>query len=129
MYTHEKRRWSPLRIAATILGGFALAVLLGFVFGYVVMWLWNWLMPTLFGLPTVTFLQAVALVILGKLIFGGLHHHHDHDRNGTHDHLHRFFREKWHRDDKAFGEFWESEGKAAFTLYVERKKNAGDQNS
>jgi hypothetical protein len=49
----------------------ALAVL---VFGFVVMQLWNWLMPPLFGLHAITFAQALGLLILGKILFGGFHH-------------------------------------------------------
>jgi len=50
----------------------ALALL---VFGFVVMSLWNWLMPGLFGLRQITFWQALAMVILCKILFGGLHRH------------------------------------------------------
>jgi hypothetical protein len=45
------------------------------VFGYVVMSLWNWLMPAIFGLKPVTFLQALGLLVLGKILFGGFHRH------------------------------------------------------
>jgi hypothetical protein len=41
------------------------------VFGFVVTRLWNFVMPPLFGFHLITFWQAVALVILGKLLFGG----------------------------------------------------------
>jgi len=47
------------------------AVLFLAVFSYVVMSLWNWLMPALFGLHLVTFWQAVGLLILCKILFGG----------------------------------------------------------
>jgi hypothetical protein len=50
----------------------AVAVL---VFGFVTMHLWNWLMPALFGLPAVTFAQALGLLLLGKILFGGFHRH------------------------------------------------------
>jgi len=38
--------------------------------GYVVMRLWNWLVPGLFGGPVVSFAQALGLFILGRLLFG-----------------------------------------------------------
>jgi hypothetical protein len=38
---------------------------------YVVMSLWNWLMPALFGLRLITFWQALGLLILCKILFGG----------------------------------------------------------
>ncbi len=45
------------------------------VFGEVVMHLWNWLMPEIFGLRTLNFAQALGLLILTKLLFGGFHRH------------------------------------------------------
>ena len=41
------------------------------VFGFVVTHLWNYLMPGLFGLRMITFWQAVGLMVLGRLLFGG----------------------------------------------------------
>jgi hypothetical protein len=38
---------------------------------FVTMSLWNWLMPLLFGLKTIGFLQALGLVVLCKILFGG----------------------------------------------------------
>lgn len=40
-------------------------------FTAVTMLLWNELMPLLFHLPTITFWQALGLLILGRLFFGG----------------------------------------------------------
>jgi hypothetical protein len=45
------------------------------VFGFVVMHLWNWLVPGIFGLTRITFAQALGLLLLGKLLFGGFHRH------------------------------------------------------
>ena len=59
------------RIIAAVLGGVVLAVLFAFLFGIAVMALWNWLMPVIFGLDTITYWQAFGLVILAKLLFGG----------------------------------------------------------
>ena len=41
------------------------------VFGTFVMALWNWLMPTLFNLPMITFSQALGLFILTRILTGG----------------------------------------------------------
>lgn len=43
-----------------------------FVFGEAVLHLWNWLMPALFGLPTITFGQAWGLLALSWILLGGL---------------------------------------------------------
>ena len=50
----------------------ALALL---VFGFVTEHLWNWLMPSIFGLKAITFLQALGLVVLSKILLGGIHKH------------------------------------------------------
>jgi hypothetical protein len=41
--------------------------------GFVVMSLWNWLMPAIFGLPLLSFAQALGLLILSRILFGGFH--------------------------------------------------------
>jgi ABC-type bacteriocin/lantibiotic exporter with double-glycine peptidase domain len=45
------------------------------VISFVTMHLWNWVMPAVFGLRTITWLQALALLVLGKILFGGIHRH------------------------------------------------------
>ena len=40
------------------------------VFSWVVMGLWNWLMPAVFGLRAITFWQALGLLVLSRILFG-----------------------------------------------------------
>lgn len=49
-------------------------LVIGTLFGLVVMMLWNWLLPPLFGLPEITFWQALGLFVLSKVLFGGWRH-------------------------------------------------------
>jgi hypothetical protein len=49
----------------------AIAVVAAAVLGFVVMSLWNWLAPEVFGLRTITFWQALGVLILSKILFGG----------------------------------------------------------
>jgi hypothetical protein len=51
--------------------GVAAVAVFAAVLGLAVMWLWNWLMPSLFGLPALTFVQAVGLLVLCHLLFKG----------------------------------------------------------
>ena len=51
--------------------GIAAVALVAFIAGHVVGYLWNWLMPGLFGLPRVTFWQALGLLALCRILFGG----------------------------------------------------------
>lgn len=49
--------------------------------GLFVMLLWNWLVPELFGLTAISYCQAVGLLLLCKILFGGFgggHHGHHH---------------------------------------------------
>jgi hypothetical protein len=39
--------------------------------GVAVLALWNWLMPSLFGVPPVSFLQALGILALSRIVFGG----------------------------------------------------------
>ena len=41
------------------------------LFSFVVKWLWNWLMPGLFGLHVISFWQALGLLVLSKILFSG----------------------------------------------------------
>ena len=43
--------------------------LLGILLGLPLQLLWNWLMPTIFNLPTITFWQAMGLNIMASILF------------------------------------------------------------
>ena len=44
-------------------------------FGFVVERLWNWLLPPLMGVRAITFVQAIGLLVLSRILFGGFHRH------------------------------------------------------
>lgn len=62
------------------------------VFGYVVMRLWNWLMPALFGWHWISFWQALGVLVLSRILFGGFHGH-----RGGHRQWRRRMMERWDR--------------------------------
>ncbi len=99
--------------------------------GYVLMLLWNWLMPDLFGVPRVDYWQAFGILILAKLLFGfgshgsgggkrksGKHRSEPMCRNGASK-----LKEKW----SYYDEFWSEEGEAAFNTYIERRRSEGKE--
>jgi hypothetical protein len=45
------------------------------VLSFVTMHLWNWVMPAIFGLKTITWLQALGLLLLCKILGGGFYRH------------------------------------------------------
>jgi hypothetical protein len=59
------KKWLMLPI------GIAAVILVTYLGGTIVKLLWNWLMPMLFGLREVTFWQAVGILALSRILFGG----------------------------------------------------------
>ena len=50
--------------------------------GEVVRLLWNWLVPPIIGLREITFWQALGLLLLCRILFGGLGGHNGHPKVG-----------------------------------------------
>jgi hypothetical protein len=58
---------------------------------FVVMSLWNAIIPGLLSLPVIGFWQAAGLLVLCRILFGGFRGH------GGHGWRHRAWRGRWHR--------------------------------
>lgn len=43
-------------------------------FGFIIMWLWNWLVPELFSGPVINYWQTIGLLLLSKILFSGVGH-------------------------------------------------------
>ncbi len=68
------RKWEEWRLGEKILaiaGGVIVGVGLAFIFGFVVMLLWNALMPRIFHLPTIGYWEGWGLVLLSSILFKG----------------------------------------------------------
>ncbi len=98
----EKYIMKGVKIAFMILAALVFAAL----FAAGVMYLWNWLMPDLFGLKMIGYWQAIGLLVLSKILFsgwsGGGHKKCDHckskwqDQQGTDKYsMKAKFMEKW----------------------------------
>ena len=61
-----RRKW--IFIAPLAILGIALFTFIG---GEIVMHLWNWLLPALFGFRQVGFWQALGILVLCRILFGG----------------------------------------------------------
>jgi len=114
--------WFILGIFAAI--GFALLI------GYIIMLLWNWLMPAIFGLVTINYWQAVGIIILAKFLFGGF-------GNRRHKRRYSKFRNRFNEKYQAkcegtsksdfskwrfYNNYWEDEGENAYKEYLERRQ-------
>jgi len=60
------------------------------LFSFLVMRLWNWLTPALFGWHVITYWQALGILILSKILFGGFR-----GRPGRHMYWRRRMMERW----------------------------------
>ncbi len=61
---HNKKRW--------FFKGFLFVLVFIGVLSLAVMLLWNWLMPMIFGITAITYLQAAGLLILSKILLTGI---------------------------------------------------------
>ena len=107
MMCHRQERGKKFWIKRAIF--FPIAIAAGvFIFGSLVMFLWNGILPAVLGISTITFWQALGILVLSKILFGGFmggHGHHrchgqGHDWKGRWMHLSPEEREKmkaeWH---------------------------------
>lgn len=124
-FTHKMRKKSPIEIIGIIIFGGIAITGLAILFGFIIMWLWNWLMPDVFGLPELTYWKAVGLFILSKLFLGGCgmgSSHKECKNSGSHKKPKKDF-SKWEHYDK----FWEEEGDKLYKEYID-KKYGGEEN-
>lgn len=121
-----------------IIVGTIIVIGLAILFGYVIMWLWNQLMPELFGLKSISYWQAVGLFILAKIFFGsgdcGGKKKNDCCQNSEVKNKFKTRLEKHCKENntdwKYYDKFWEEEGKKAYKEFVERlDKNEEVSNS
>lgn len=67
-------KWRQMNIFAKIgliIAGIILAVAAFIGFGFLLAALWNWLMPAIFNLPTISFWQAWGIMVLSSILFKG----------------------------------------------------------
>jgi hypothetical protein len=132
-WDHGRGPWRVARIVGLVIAGVIGAAVFALAFGWFVQLLWNWLMPGIFGLGTIGYWQAFGLVILGKLIFGGINAGHggrsrpDRGRGDKHVPWGPPERDRsWNRDRWAlWKDFWNDEGRDAFERYVQRRSAPG----
>ena len=122
-------RPTPLGILRRVLGGLLIATLVATVFGLVVEHLWNALMPGLFHLPFLTWLQSIGLVLLSRLLVGHFGPHHrggapwGRGNRGGDSPWKRGPFGAWH-DRHLFKDWFEGEGREAFQAWKAKEERA-----
>lgn len=118
-----------IRIVGMAIGGMALAILIGAIFSVAVVYIWNGVMPELFGFPTITYLQAFLLIVLSRLFFGGIGGHRHHHHPGMHG---RFGRRAFRgahflhhdMDWERYADYWDERGKSDFEEWLKEKERS-----
>ncbi|HTC46027.1 MAG TPA: hypothetical protein VK722_01800 [Candidatus Aquilonibacter sp.] len=82
-----------MRIILKVFKFLLIALLFAALFSFIVMRLWNWLTPALFGWHVITFWQALGILVLSKILFGGFRG----GRSGPHMFWRRRMMERWAR--------------------------------
>lgn len=131
-----------LRIAGFVL----LGAVFCFLFGLVIMLLWNWLMPMIFDLTTLTYWQSVGVLALASLLFGrfgGRSGDNDNDckkqkkhpiRDSIKEEIKKEFEKEFEKEydkmqdndsnesyDEMYEKWWEQEGERLFEEYMKAK--------
>lgn len=123
------------RILGGIIAGTFVAALFALIIGALIMVLWNWLMPVIFGLGIITYWQGFGIALLARLLFGGMGHKGHSEKMDPHmhaskhkyaGHMHHGPMRNWQFDD-VYEDWWEAEGSQRFNAYMKDKKKESDK--
>ena len=126
-FNHKLRKRSTIEIVFMVLFGIVAITGLAILFGFILMWLWNWLMPEIFGLPFITYWQAVGLFIISKVFIGGCGSGGGSSRKNKEckDDSNKNEFSKW----KHYGKFWEEKGEDMYAEYVDKMDNNSSEST
>lgn len=118
----KKCRFWPVifKVIGMVFLGVAFASCIALAFAALVMLLWNWLMPELFGLPALTYWQAAGLIILCKILFCSFGSCSSH--SSKKEKIHKWMGCKSSEEDsetKDYKKFWHEKGKNCFNEYFD----------
>jgi len=103
----ESKHGRTYLVVVHVAFGVVMASLLALVFGYFVMLLWNAVMPAVLAAHLITYRQSVWLLVLARILVGGIGHH-----GGGHGHRPRG--EAW----REYDEWWRETGKQSFENFA-----------
>ena len=112
------KTYHPAKKIVLVIGGIILGVGVAVLVGFIIMWLWNGLMPKVFNLPLITYWQGLGLALLGRLLLGGFGSSGSDSsskkkRKQRISHCEDAYETDWEKYDK----WWEKEGRKSFDEY------------
>ena len=127
-FSEDPKKRKAERFFLYVGGGAILVVVICLVLGLLIQLLWNSTIAAMFGLPVISYWQAIGLFILAKLLFGIGPHRARFDR-------HRKDRGRRPRrcdsksedvpvlaDDGMFERYWQEEGKEAYEAFLATRR-------
>ena len=78
--------------------------------------LWNWLMPEIFGLTKLSYLQSLGILVLSKILFGSIGSDNDQKKSDTME----IKRVKSAPEEVVYEKWWAEIGEKSFENYMEQ---------
>jgi hypothetical protein len=114
----ESKRDRMYRVVLHVAFGVTVAGLIAAVFGYFVMLLWNGVLPQVTAARSISYWQAVGLLLLARILVGGLKGH-----GGCHGHGYRHGKRSW----REYDQWWNEVGRQSFETFAGTPKEPGEQ--
>ncbi len=126
---NNKHTYGFFKVLGGIIVGVLVVALFALLIGVLIMVLWNWLMPEIFGLDVITYWQGFGIALLVKLLFGeiGSKDRSEKKRSHMYPPKHRYARNcqrgsmKNHWFDDVYEKWWEAEGAERFEEYLKKE--------
>ncbi len=96
----------------------AAGTLIALVFGYFVMLLWNGVLPHVTAARPISYWQAVGLLLLARILVGGLKRH-----GSCHGRGHRHGRRSW----REYDQWWKDVGRQSFQDFERVPRESGNK--
>lgn len=85
--------------------------------GLIVNLLWNWLMPEIFNLSRISYLQALGLLVLSKILFGSI----GSDNANKKEEPILIKNSPASYEERLYEEWWQKSGEQSFESYLNQK--------
>ncbi len=89
----KMRSIRPFKIIMGLTAGVLVASLFAFLFGKLVQLLWNATIADIFSLKDITYWQGVGLLLLARVLVGGMGHGHE-----RHYRMHKKMKDHWRKN-------------------------------
>ena len=122
-FKHKLRSKNPVIVVLWVLFfAFAIVAFVAF-FGFIFQYLWNWLMPELFGLTEITYWQGVGLFILFKILTGSCGSSSCDSSKDSKSDCKKSDSNKSFSKWKHYDKFWKEEGDEYYKQFVGKQTN------